>query len=239
MFRVLSLVKLWCVDYSGWCGLWLGWLLLDICGDTVVHLVNNILPMWWHQSGFNWWTAHSAHTGICVTISIHRGVLNCSISDHALCAHTFMYIVKLGDTHVCLTHMCAYVCVFFFVCIRVCVCVFVCLSVSVCIHKSVCLRMLGADGSSREDFAAAARQQLLVGGLSQLQLHWGVCDASGNTIYCIALHWSSCFPLHCKHAINLKKRMQLIQEKKIKNLWQRIVFFLSWIKQHDWLQCKG
>ena len=50
-------------------------------------------------------------------------------------------------------------------CARVCLCMSVFLRVCVPTHA-------GADGSSREDFAAAREQQLLlVGGLSQLQLH--------------------------------------------------------------------
>ena len=81
--------------------------------------------------------------------------------------------------------MCMPVFVYELVCKSVLVYVFVielvCNSMSlcarVCLYMSVLLRVCvpthaGADGSSREDFAAAREQQLLlVGGLSQLQLH--------------------------------------------------------------------
>ena len=105
VFKFCKTVVCACVDYSGWCGLWSGgscwtyvvtlwfiwWTTQYPCGDTRVTL----------EFG-EWHTAHvvtpqciqlvnsTECTGICVTISIHQGVLNCSISDHALCPHTFM-----------------------------------------------------------------------------------------------------------------------------------------------------
>ena len=85
-----------------------------------------------------------------------------------------------------------------------------CACLCVCIHKSVCLHThAGVDGSSREDFAAAAEQLLLVGGLSQLQLHSVVAQLNS---FCIAL------ALHCNQSCHL------IQEKgKKEKAWQLLL----------------
>ena len=66
--------------------------------------------------------------------------------------------------------MCMPVFVYELVCKSVSLCARVCLCMSVFLRVCVPTHA-GADGSSREDFAAAREQQLLVGGLSQLQLH--------------------------------------------------------------------